>query len=195
MRKMHYIKFGASSTALIYMPAIDSLYEVSGDYKPYKSTPYHIMRLIGGLFFVSILLLFKYTILNTLLYISVYQCLMLFFIVKIGYQYLILSDKIYSLLKDNPKKIEIKYSKHFYTWMLNNTIVNAIILLGILGGISLAWINIDVFNFQAPEEEIITRGILILSFCFFGWAFGITDLSGRIKLLFRLKKEKRTLRK
>ena len=188
MKNVHYIYLGSKS--LIYIPSSDVLYEVPEKFRNYKFPSYTSKKALGSLGFLLILFLFRNTILSMLLYINVFECLMLSVIVKLIYQYSILSNKIYTLLKDNPKKIEIKYSKPFFTQILTTTKDNAMVLLVMFICFTYVWINIDKINFLAQDEEIIARGVLILLFCLLGYASATTDILGRIKLLYRLKKDK-----
>ena len=202
MNKFNYIALGNSGDVLIYVPKKDSLYKAYKKIPIYEPDPfnrtdmkayatYQGYHLIGGLSLLVILPLFMYTKIFAFINdFSVFICLLLSFAISVIYQHTILQKEAYTLLKGKYEKIDIKYDVALWNRLYITTKdgVKGLIIIIVIA--TVVWIVLEDVSIQAGDFDSICKLIAFMFFVLAGIIMGSADLPGRIKLLYRLHKEK-----
>ena len=201
MRSVHYIGLGAVAASYVYYPKIDKLYCVveKGVLNPqeYKSISYNAKQAIGGIFMLLILVLFYHTpYVKVIFSLNVFQCVLISIISGVLYRNIVIAAKLenFSKMKLEEIPIEEAIKGHYYTLKNHtNATLNIDITLYLI--VVICWIyRFNIFN-TTDELDVILLFSLFMLFVIAGIFFAIIDPIGRIKLLSRIRKEKRRLKK
>lgn len=195
MNKLNYITLGNSGDVLIYVPEKNSIYKAYMKSQVYVPHPFHrgdpASRFIAGLIILVIMFLYAYTKLFEFIFsFSVFLCLLLSYVISIICQRTILQKKAYALLKGNLEKIDIKYDVALWNRLYITTKEIVIALIIIIIAAIFVWIVLEDVSIQSGDFDSMCKLMAFLLFVFSGILSGISDLPGRIKLLYRLHKEK-----
>ena len=197
MQGVHYIPTGINNITYIYYPKTDKLYGTLEKPIKYKPPSYLMAKAIGGSFILLILLLSNYTsCLDLIFSLNVFQCMLISMIAAIIYRNTEMKEKIKSVLNTNILEISFEETTtgHYYT-LKNTTAIYGCIYAFLYITSIVCWIDkLESFDFNS-EEKAIFLFIVFLSFFLESILLADFDLVGRIKLMHRIRKEKRRLKK
>ena len=201
MRGVHYIGMGAWGCSYIYYSKSDKLYCILEkgvlEEPKYKSIPYRYAKLLGGLFILLILFLFYHTpYIKWIFSLNIWQCILISIISVFLYRNTIITSKLEKFSK--MKLIEIPFEEAttgHYNAVKEHTIKACSIVILLYATIIICWINkLEIFN--SLDEVAIPFQLLIFTlFIITGIFEAILGPIGRIKLICRIRKEKRKLKK
>ena len=207
MRSIHYIGTGMYGVSFVYYYKIDKLYGVSESVQGYNLDVGFFeprfpvgQRLIAYLILMPIMILsfiMPHKYLQMIASLNVLQCMVVSIIVAILYRSTEMEKTIEKLSNGN-RLVEIPFEETIrghYDTLISHTSVAGLFVVGFYAVSIVTWINRFELDKELSNGDMSTIIWFLLLFVLSGLFCSVIDPIGRIKLICRIRKEKRKIRR